>query len=104
MSETCAAVSVAEPVNGELAVLPLVDSQTITPAFLPSGAGPWMCAAVAGPLQPENGTFPGNLSPSKVPVAEPVPVVVFGGTSLEAFMSALKVVAAARAREVKANS
>jgi hypothetical protein len=45
-------VSVASPLNGLSAELPLVDSQTTTGPFLPLSAGPWKCAIVAGPESP----------------------------------------------------
>src|SRR5215469_1435274 len=46
-SEICASVRVAEPLIG-LVRLPL--NGTSTPALAPEAAGPWMWAAVAGPL------------------------------------------------------
>ena len=43
-----ASLSVAEPSNeGPFGLI-----GTITPAFLPTGAGPWKWAAVAGPVRP----------------------------------------------------
>src|SRR5215471_9528011 len=46
----CASVNVAEPLIG-LARLPL--NGTTIPALAPGSAGPWICAAVTGPLRPE---------------------------------------------------
>src|SRR6185312_6434328 len=51
-SAACASVSALEPSNGLLAVGPW-NTGTTTPAFLPGSAGPWKCAAVAGPVRPE---------------------------------------------------
>ena len=50
-SVTCCSVSVADPLIGVASAFLLIG--TWTPAFCPTGAGPWKCAAVAGPDNPQ---------------------------------------------------
>src|SRR6185312_3087 len=47
-SDSCWSVSVAVPLCG---LVGLVPHGTTTPALAPGAAGPWKCAAVAGPLR-----------------------------------------------------
>src|SRR4029077_8960029 len=49
-SAICASVSVTEPVTGLVGFVPI---GTATRALAPGAAGPWKCAAVAGPLRPK---------------------------------------------------
>jgi hypothetical protein len=60
-------------------------SETMTPAAVFASAGPWMCAALAGPLQSvtvaEYDTVVVEFAVLDVNPADPVAVVVTGGTS-----------------------
>src|SRR5262249_39826853 len=52
-SSAWASVKVAWPLNGLERFWPFSEIQITGAAFLPTSAGPWKCAAVAGPLRPE---------------------------------------------------
>src|SRR5262245_785454 len=56
----------------------------MTAAFMPAGAGPWMCPAVAGVVRPEKRkkTLMVVSKFSSVTVPLPVPAEALGGTSL----------------------
>src|SRR5271165_2081430 len=62
-------------------------------------AGPWKWAIVAGPVRPEYSPFHVNflLAVSYVAVNVPVPLLLFGGTSLLPLSSALKEIISASA-------
>src|SRR3974390_1872086 len=87
-SSACVSVSVAAPSKESLSA-PMIG--TVTGPFLPAAAA-LKAAAVTGPLRPDTVPFHDSLllSVSKVAITEPVPLLSFGGTSLDAFRSAFK--------------
>src|SRR5512139_2348664 len=92
-SAACTSVSVAVPSKDPLSA-PAIG--TTTGPFFPDSAA-WKCAAVAGPVRPVTLPFQDSclLVVSKVAVTEPLPLLSTGGTSLEAFRSALRLTVAA---------
>src|SRR5437868_10360809 len=99
-SAACASVSVALPSTGLAVALGIA---TATPAFLPASAGPWKCAAVAGPDRPLYVSFQLNFfdAASYSRSAVPLPALVFGGTS-DLLSSVAFILSAARAGPAKA--
>jgi hypothetical protein len=78
----CSGVSVALPLIGLGTGAPFSLNQITGGAFLPSDAGPWKCAIVAGPESPLEVTLHISIRVawSKVRSAVPVAVVCTGGT------------------------
>lgn len=82
--DACSGVNTADPSIGEFR--PEIFARLIcTPALAPAAAGPWKCAAIAGPESPENciDQVSWLLDESNVIVADPVALLSTGGTTCE---------------------
>jgi len=72
------------------------ENGTTTGAAVPGGWQQWMCAALAGVVNPENVSFTVRMSPLSVTTAFPVAVDAFGGVSDEPFITAMNVKVSAK--------
>src|SRR6267154_3498059 len=65
----------------------------ITAAFEPNAAGPWMCPAAGGPVNPVKlrVTLAESSSAASCTIPTPLPVLAFGGTSFALLRTARNV-------------